>query len=147
MKMKLLLVTIGITAFSTACNVAAPPAAAVAPPDNLDLHILFAAIRQAETGGVISPANAVGDAGKSIGPYQIQRAYWLDSGIPGRWGYVRDCRYAENVMMAYWRRYCPDSLAVRDFEVLARIHNGGPHGHKRTSTSAYWSKVKKFCDL
>jgi len=25
---------------------------------------------------------------------------------------------------------------------LARIHNGGPRGHKKSATLAYWSKIE-----
>ena len=28
-------------------------------------------------------------------------------------------------------------------EDIARIHNGGPNGFKKSSTDAYWAKVKK----
>ena len=37
---------------------------------------LFKAIMEVESGGDI---NAVGDGGKSIGPFQIQRGYWEDA--------------------------------------------------------------------
>ena len=32
---------------------------------------------------------------------------------------------------------------MKYFELQARIHNGGPNGHKKESTKAYWLKVKK----
>lgn len=103
------------------------------------LRPLFDAIRQVESGG---NDNAVGDGGRSIGPYQIQRAYWQDSRVPGRW---EDCyrrAYAERVMLAYWRRYCPAALEARDWERLARVHNGGPTGHRKAATAGYWKKVQ-----
>jgi hypothetical protein len=31
----------------------------------------------------------------------------------------------------------------KDFETLARIHNGGPRGHKNPATVGYWNKVRK----
>lgn len=104
---------------------------------------LFNAIRQVETGGHADPANARGDGGRSFGPYQIQRKYWQDSGMPGRYEQVRSWVYAERVMLAYWHRHCPDALARGDFETLARVHNGGPAGHRKLATWSYWLKVRK----
>lgn len=104
---------------------------------------LFEAIRMVETGGEFDPANAVGDNGLSLGPYQISEAYWIDAvehcpEIGGSYNNVRDARYAERIMMAYWDRYAPDET----WETLARIHNGGPQG-LRASTDRYWRKVSK----
>jgi hypothetical protein len=103
------------------------------------------AIRRVETGGLpAAGVGAVGDKGASIGPYQIQRAYWLDSRIFGEYrSCLKDAAYSERVMRAYWARYCPKALAAEDWETLARIHNGGPKGAKKTATVKYWDKVKK----
>jgi len=103
------------------------------------------AIRRVETGGLPAAGiGAIGDKGASIGPYQIQRAYWLDSRIPGEYrSCLTDAAYSERVMRAYWVRYCPKALAAEDWETLARIHNGGPKGAKKTATVKYWDKVKK----
>jgi len=30
------------------------------------------------------------------------------------------------------------------FEDIARIHNGGPNGHRKEITKRYWEKVKKI---
>ena len=106
-----------------------------------DLRPLFDAIRQVETGNMRNPAAAVGDQGRSIGPYQIQRAYWKDSGVPGRYEQVRERAYAERVMVGYWKRYQPDALKRGDFETLARAHNGGGHFSRRL-TDGYWRKVR-----
>jgi hypothetical protein len=105
-----------------------------------DLRPLFDAIRQVESGG--NP-NAVGDGGRSIGPYQIQRAYWRDSGVPGRYESVQNPRYAERVMVGYWKRHAPRELARGDYEALARSHNGGPRGPHIAATRKYWAKVKR----
>ena len=107
-----------------------------------DLQPLFDAIRHVETGSHPKPANAVGDGGRSLGPYQISRRYWQDSGVPGRYQSVRQGNYAERVILAYWHRYCPDALARRDYQTLARVHNGGPDGSRQRSTLAYWRKVQ-----
>lgn len=99
----------------------------------------FSAVRHVESRG---RCDVVGDGGRAIGPYQIHHAYWKDSGVPGRWEQCRDRAYAERVMKAYWRRYCPKALKANDWQTLARVHNGGPAGHKRKQTEVYWKKVR-----
>lgn len=107
-----------------------------------DLRPLFSAIRHVETGALARPREAVGDGGRSIGPYQISRAYWSDSGVGGDWRLCRSERSAESAMLAYWKRYCPEALRRGDYETLARVHNGGPTGHTRNSTRSYWTMVR-----
>lgn len=108
-----------------------------------ELGPLMEAIRQVETGSHPKPANAIGDRGRSLGPYQIGRKYWRDSGVPGRYESVRDKSYAERVILAYWQRYCSDALARGDWETLARVHNGGPDGDRQRNTLPYWRKVEE----
>ena len=107
------------------------------------LRPLFRAIQAAETSGIATPQLAVGDGGRSIGPYQISHAYWTDSRIQGCWKQCRGHAYSEAVMLAYWKRYCPEALRRRNFQTLARIHNGGPNGHVKRTTWGYWRKVKE----
>ena len=109
---------------------------------NDDQRSLLDAIRQVETGGHANPKNAKGDGGRSLGPYQISKAYWKDSGVPGRYQMVRSTFYAERVMIGYWKRYCPRALAKRDWQTLARIHNGGPKGTSNRRTLPYWRRVQ-----
>lgn len=125
---------------TTTCFIMLLAAAPTAP--KTDVRLLFDAIRQVETGGHSNPANARGDGGRSLGPYQISRAYWKDSGIPGRYQMVRNKAYAERVMKAYWKRYCPSGLSRLDFQTLARVHNGGPKGARRSRTVPYWRRVR-----
>lgn len=101
------------------------------------LSDLLDAIEQVESGGDCS---AVGDGGRSIGPLQIQRAYWIDSGVPGRYEQVTDGQYARRVVLAYWQRYAPPNAT---HEQLARIHNGGPRGHTKPQTRSYWARVQR----
>lgn len=108
-----------------------------------DLRPFFVAIRAVETSGRATPNMAVGDNGRSIGPYQISVAYWKDSGIPGDWKLCHGRVYSEAVMLAYWKRHNPRALRQRNCEVLARIHNGGPTGHTKRATTAYWQKVRQ----
>lgn len=84
----------------------------------------------------------LGDNGRSLGPLQIGRAYWVDSRVPGRYEQCADLAYSRRVVTAYMRRYAKDALVNGDWEKLARIHNGGPAGHLRKSTLPHWRKVK-----
>lgn len=88
-----------------------------------------------------------GDGGKAIGRYQIWSVYWQDAteyapAIGGAYKAVKDKDYAERVIVAYFLRYGKDAIEARDFEKLARIHNGGPKGYKKRATDKYWAKVK-----
>ena len=35
------------------------------------------------------------------------------------------------------------ALASGDLETIAKIHNGGPAGAKKSATAKYWAKIKK----
>jgi hypothetical protein len=41
-------------------------------------------------------------------------------------------------VLAYWARYGGSNPTD---ERLARQHNGGPRGHRKAATLAYWRKV------
>jgi len=118
-------------------------AAAVPPPSDYDTDRILDAIRQVETGGCKNPSEAVGDGGKAIGPFQIHQSYWQDAVDfdPSIGGVYADCKneaYARQIVIAYLSRYCKSWSD----ENVARIHNGGPSGHKRKATVKYWRKVE-----
>jgi hypothetical protein len=46
-------------------------------------------------------------------------------------------------MLAYFARYAPKALESKDWQTLARVHNGGPKGHTKKATLGYWAKVQK----
>lgn len=111
-----------------------------------DTRKFLDAIRRVETGGLPNAGKgAVGDKGASIGPYQIQRAYHADARMKS--GKYEDCSashsYSEQTMLAYFARYAPKALESKDWQTLARVHNGGPKGASKKATEAYWAKVKK----
>ena len=112
-------------------------------PGAVNVRDVLDAIREVETGTHANPARAVGDGGRSLGPYQISRAYWRDSGVPGRYEQVRNAAYAERVIMAYWRRHCASALKRVDAMTLARTHNGGPDGSSQRHTRSYWLRVRR----
>jgi len=98
------------------------------------------AIRVVECGDVETPPD--GAAGE-IGPYQILRPYWEDSGIPGEYEMCREREYSERVVRAYMKRWCPKAWAAGDAETISRVHNGGPRGAEKSSTISYWLKVEE----
>jgi len=120
---------------------------ATAAPSELRLDTVFHVIRQVETGGHPDPANAIGDQGRSLGPYQISRAYFQDAvdHDPSLYGLeyegVRDQRMSEIIMLAYFERWVPTPWT---FESLARTHNGGPRGRFKDSTLPYWRKCQEM---
>jgi hypothetical protein len=101
---------------------------------------LLDAIRHVESGGDDA---AVGDGGRAIGPYQIHRAYWVDACAADpslQSGTYADCFdpvYSRRVVVAYLSRYGRGCTAAQ----LARIHNGGPRGHRKSATVEYAEKV------
>lgn len=111
--------------------------------DVVNLETVFHVIRQVETGSHPDPANAVGDQGRSLGPFQISCAYFQDaidndSSLYGlEYEGVRDERLAKIIMLSYFERWVPTPWTL---ENLCRTHNGGPQGRFRDSTLPYWEK-------
>lgn len=90
----------------------------------------------------------VGDGGKAIGRMQIWKIYWQDAmaKCPKIGGEYQNCTqkvYAERIVVAYLLRYAPNAVASKDWQTLARIHNGGPKGATKAATRGYWVKVRK----
>jgi hypothetical protein len=116
----------------------------IAPPKGTDTRAILDAIRTVETGGEADPDRAIGDKGRALGAYQIHRGYWLDAtekdATLRALGYesVTNREIAERVVIAYLTRYAPDWK----LDTVARIHNGGPRGHKKDSTLDYARKVR-----
>ena len=100
----------------------------------LYLSPLFAAMAKVESDCGASSANV----------YQIQDIYLDDlSRI-----YKKDKAASEFAMVDYWKVYAhawarKNLYKPITYEVLARIHNGGPNGMSKDSTLAYWRKVRK----
>ena len=107
-----------------------------APPESF-----WRALHQVETSG--RHGAILGDNGRSLGPLQISRAYHADSRVAGSYEQVTDLAYSRRVATAYFKRYAPDAWAKGDVATLARIHNGGPTGHKKTATLPYADKVRR----
>ena len=99
-----------------------------------------AALNQVEASG--RRGAILGDGGKALGPLQINRAYFKDSGTRGDYQRCAEYPFACDVVRNYLRRYAKRELEKRDWKACARIHNGGPRGCMRKSTIGYWKKVK-----
>jgi hypothetical protein len=87
--------------------------------------------------------DALGDHGRALGPYQIHRSYFADARLPGGYAECGNPEFSRRVVLAYWKRWCPEALERCDAEVLVRIHNGGPGGLRKSSTIAFWHKVEQ----
>jgi len=109
------------------------------------LRPLLDALVQVESSG---RDDAVGDSGNALGSLQIWRVYWSDAlehapAIGGVYEDVRTRIYAERVVVAYWLRYAAAAVRDGDLERLARVHNGGPRGHRKRATVGYWQRVQR----
>jgi soluble lytic murein transglycosylase-like protein len=86
---------------------------------------------------------AIGDNGRAVGPLQIHRGVVQDvnriTGSHYRWEAMTNRVQARAVCQAYLTHYGRGAST----EQLARRWNGGPTGDRKTSTMAYWAKVKK----
>ena len=109
-----------------------------APPESF-----WRALHHVETSGRLGPipGDFVNGAPRALGPLQIHRAYWKDSGVPGTYSQCADLAYSRRVVTAYLRRYARNAWERGDAFSLARVHNGGPSGHRKTATLAYARKV------
>ena len=105
-----------------------------APPESF-----WKALHHVETSSRLGPIK--GDNGAALGPLQIHRVYFQDSGVKGSYSQVADLAFARRVATAYFKRYAPRAWAAGDVVTLARVHNGGPSGHRKQSTLAYSRKV------
>lgn len=103
------------------------------------------AIRMVESSGLKNPKD--GDQGRAIGGWQIHRGYWRDGtqALGVNWPYAdaRNDERARKVVRAYLLRYAPNGTP----ETWARIHNGGPTGHKKKATLIYLAKFRKNLDI
>lgn len=106
----------------------------------------FHALHQVEASGKFGAIK--GDSGKALGPFQIHKVYWVDAisfdkTIGGKYEDCADYNYSLKIVKSYLQRYAKEAVRLGDAEKLARIHNGGPQGHKKSATKNYWQKVEK----
>lgn len=63
-----------------------------------------------------------------------------------RWDPIKSREITKLYLIHYGKRYTRLTGKPCTFEVLARIHNGGPNGWKKEATKSYWKKVQKVLD-
>lgn len=93
---------------------------------------------------------AIGDNGKALGLYQLHKVYIEDVNRFSTKKYKHtdafDAKISREIVRQYLTKYGKQyemkEKKKATYEVLARIHNGGPDGYKKTSTISYWKKVK-----
>lgn len=112
-------------------------------PREIDYNRLLKAIAQVESDNGATSANV----------YQLTQV-WVDdiSRIVGEefsLDQLIEERYlAEDLIIRYWKYYGAQYEAregvAPDYQVLARIHNGGPRGYAKAATRPYWHKVQKY---
>lgn len=91
---------------------------------------------------------AVGDDGSAYGCLQIHACYVQDASEyanrPWRHRDAFDRDTAIQIFTAYMSRYATEKRIGQPItaEHIARIHNGGPNGHRKVATKKYWLKVK-----
>ena len=122
---------------SLALLLALTATAHAAPPESF-----WRALHLVETSGRHGPI--LGDNGRSLGPLQISRAYFVDSRVAGTYEQVVDLGFARKVATAYLKRYAPKAWAAGDVVTLARVHNGGLNGARKASTINYGQKVARL---
>ena len=109
------------------------------------LNIFIMALISIESSGNDS---AVGDNGKAFGCLQLHSAYVQDASEYAKQDWKHEDAFdretAIKITLAYMSRYATEERLGRvpTLEDLARIHNGGPNGYKKSATAKYWKKVK-----
>lgn len=98
-------------------------------------------------------SKAVGDNGRAKGIYQIHEVCYLDAAKYDKellkYGY-QGCfnpQVSKRVLWSYCKRYEPEALKNGNWEVLARLWNGGcgwrtKTGKVKANLDTYWVKVK-----
>ena len=123
-------------------------------------HKLMSALCIVESNG---KTNAKGDYSKrlkeyrAIGAFQLWKVYVDDvnnilknRGCKNRYKYSDRYNYRKSYEMViiylnhYGKVYEKKTGKKATFEVLSRIHNGGPKGYKKEATLEYWNKVQEI---
>tara|TARA_Y100000114_G_scaffold156843_1_gene185584 strand:- start:2770 stop:3156 length:387 start_codon:yes stop_codon:yes gene_type:complete len=91
---------------------------------------------------------AIGDNGLAYGCLQMHKAYVQDAAEYAGEDWVHEDAFDRetsiDIFIAYASRYATEERIGRPVTLqdIARIHNGGPDGWKKSSTEKYWKKVK-----
>lgn len=109
---------------------------------SIDYDRLLDAIAQVESDRGATSANV----------YQLRRIYVRDVNRVTGWSIrykdaVSDSSVAQKCILAYWKHYAMEyereTGRKATAETLARMHNGGPDGWRKTATRRYWKRVSR----
>jgi len=116
------------------------------PSTDSDWERFLSALAQVESNGRTDLKVLDTNGRYSYGCLQIQNPYLMDSGTDYTVEnlYDKDVSFevAKRYLTRYGRSYEKRTGKPATYEVLARIHNGGPRGAERKATEGYWAKVK-----
>jgi len=122
----------------TMCLILTPVAAGDQTTEESGIDRLLDAIERVESN---RDSRAVGDGGRALGAYQIHKPYWKDGtkflGVDWSYDQARNPAKAREVVRAYLLHYGRG----RNLLQKARIHNGGPRGHRKKATLKYARKI------
>lgn len=149
--MKKLIAVLLVTIFAANLAQAAKPNYTSSKPvSDADWDTFLNAISQVETHGRTNVKVLDTNNKHSYGCLQIQNLYLKDSGLNYTLEDLYNKDIAFKVARAYltrWgRAYERRTGKEATYEVLARIHNGGPRGYEKDATVKYWNKVKAVLD-
>jgi len=114
---------------------------------------LLMPLAMVESGG---DPNAYNSAENAAGILQIRPIYVEDVNrilgkdvytLEDRYSVEKSCEMAVIYLKYYGRLYARKVKRQPTYEVLARIHNGGPDGWAKPSTNPYWEKVKQAIEM
>jgi soluble lytic murein transglycosylase-like protein len=112
---------------------------------NITLMTLIMALISVESSG---GDHEVGDNGQAWGCLQMHAGYVQDAAEHAGEDWTHqdafDRETAIQIITAYMDRYATEARLGRPVmaEDIARIHNGGPNGYKKTATDQYCVKVR-----
>jgi len=112
----------------------------------IDWILLLTALIAVESSG---DPNAIGDNGLAYGCLQLHAGYVQDAAEYARQDWAHEDAFdpetAKQIVRAYMARYATKKRLGREptYSDLARMHNGGPLGFRKSATDKYWQKVKK----
>lgn len=109
-------------------------------------YLLLQAIMAVESGG---NTQAVGDAGRSLGPFQISQGVVDDVNRITGTAFVHrdmfDVQVSGYVCLTYLQHYATAERIGREptMEDMARIWNFGPSGWANPKSLPYWAKIQQ----
>lgn len=103
--------------------------------------VLLVAIRAVESANGVASKNQLQI--REICVLDVNRIYGTSYRMRDVYDHARSREIAE-LYLAYWGGvYRAETGRNPDYEVFARIWNGGPDGWRKRSTDGYWRKIRR----